>query len=132
MSVNCLSSVVRFLFVGPVMHNFYRFLERVVPKDASRVFLKRLLIDRFLYTPFFLIVYLYSVAILEVMHFPPFILVVFKFLINMRVYNHFRIFLSVGNVVMASDVTMKTFGGLKFRGDFALNLFVYSYSSRFL
>lgn len=54
-----------FCFVGPVMHNFYRYLEKVVPKNASRVFLKRLLIDRFLYTPFFLIVYLYSVALLE-------------------------------------------------------------------
>lgn len=54
-----------FLFVGPVMHHFYRFLEKAVPSNSSRVTMKRLLIDRFLYTPLFLIIYLYCVSVFE-------------------------------------------------------------------
>jgi peroxisomal membrane protein 2 len=54
-----------FLFVGPVLHNFYQLLEQLVPKNANRAALKRLLIDRFLFTPFFLIVYLYCLSLFE-------------------------------------------------------------------
>lgn len=54
-----------FVFVGPVMHNFYRLLEQVVPKTADYAVLKRMIIDRVFYTPFFLITYLYLLSLFE-------------------------------------------------------------------
>jgi hypothetical protein len=54
-----------FLFVGPLMHTFYQVLEQIVPKNAKRAALKRLIIDRFFFTPFFLIVYLYCLSLFE-------------------------------------------------------------------
>jgi hypothetical protein len=54
-----------FVLVGPTLHNFYQLLEQVVPKSASKAVLKRLLIDRVLFTPAFLLVYLYCLSLFE-------------------------------------------------------------------
>jgi peroxisomal membrane protein 2 len=54
-----------FLFVGPVMHNFYRLLEQVAPKTSPHSVLKKMIIDRILYTPVFLLTYLYLLSIFE-------------------------------------------------------------------
>jgi len=47
------------------MHNFYHFLEQIAPKNAPYSVLKRMFIDRFLYTPFFLLTYLYCLSLIE-------------------------------------------------------------------
>jgi len=58
-------AITGFVLVGPAMHHYYRLAEMLVPMSAPNARIKRLLIDRFLYTPAFLVVYLYFLCILE-------------------------------------------------------------------
>ncbi|KAL4223126.1 Mpv17 / PMP22 [Mactra antiquata] len=57
-----------FFISAPVIHHFYLFLEKIQPKKdkPSKIDnIKRLLIDRFLFTPPFIALFLYVVTILE-------------------------------------------------------------------
>jgi len=54
-----------FILVGPAMHHYYKLLEEVVPHYARRCTAKRMLIDRLMYTPAFLFVYLFFLCTLE-------------------------------------------------------------------
>ncbi|CAL4129298.1 unnamed protein product, partial [Meganyctiphanes norvegica] len=54
-----------FVITGPLTHNFYKYLDRLVPPGPSVAVLKRMLIDRLLFAPFFLLVTLYVLARLE-------------------------------------------------------------------
>jgi peroxisomal membrane protein 2 len=54
-----------FVLVAPMMHNYYRLVEKYIPVHASQYKLKRLLVDRLLYTPAFLCIYLYVMCLLE-------------------------------------------------------------------
>jgi len=63
-SVACYA-VTGFVLVGPAMHHYYRLVEKLLPTTVSYCRVKRLLVDRLLYTPAFLFVYLYLLCILE-------------------------------------------------------------------
>lgn len=56
----------RFFLSGPLIHYFYEFLDKFIPKTASYSKAKRLLIDRGVMSPALLLVFFYVVAILEV------------------------------------------------------------------
>ena len=56
----------RFCISGPLIHYFYDYLDKFVPKTASYSKAKRLLIDRGVMSPMLLFVFFYVVAILEV------------------------------------------------------------------
>jgi hypothetical protein len=59
----------RFCLSAPIIHYFYIFLEKIQPrkeKPSQIDNIKRLLIDRFLFTPPFILLFLYVVTILEV------------------------------------------------------------------
>jgi len=50
---------------GPLIHHFYAYLEKAMPKNAPNATVKRVLFDRFVFAPPFLLVFLYYVAIVE-------------------------------------------------------------------
>ncbi|XP_060600498.1 peroxisomal membrane protein 2-like [Ruditapes philippinarum] len=57
-----------FCLSAPIIHYFYIFLEKIQPrkeKPSQIDNIKRLLIDRFLFTPPFILLFLYVVTILE-------------------------------------------------------------------
>ncbi|CAG5114917.1 unnamed protein product [Candidula unifasciata] len=54
-----------FLVNGPLVHHFYAFLEKAVPKSTPNATLKRVLIDRLLFAPPFLLLFLYYVSLVE-------------------------------------------------------------------
>ena len=58
----------RFTLSAPIIHYFYIFLEKFSPKkDKSKTdAFKRLIIDRFIFTPPFILLFLYVVPQLEV------------------------------------------------------------------
>ena len=56
----------RFCFVGPTTHNFYIWLDQFVPRDSRYAALKRIILDRFIFAPPWLMVYFYILALLEV------------------------------------------------------------------
>ena len=56
----------RFCVTGPLIHYFYEALDKIIPRQVSYSKAKRLLIDRGLFSPLFLLVFFYVVAILEV------------------------------------------------------------------
>ncbi|XP_013409105.1 peroxisomal membrane protein 2 [Lingula anatina] len=58
-------SIFGFVITGPLTHNFYSWLDTAVPKTASYAGLKRIVIDRFVFAPPFLLLFFYIVAILE-------------------------------------------------------------------
>ena len=55
-----------FVFTGPVTHYMYQMLEQVVSKSSQCSSLKKVVIDRLLFAPPYLLVLFYSVAIMEV------------------------------------------------------------------
>lgn len=54
-----------FVFIGPSVHYFHTWLDKVVPRGTSNMALKRLLLDRILFSPNFLLAYLYILAVFE-------------------------------------------------------------------
>lgn len=58
-------SAYGFFLSGPLIHYFYEFLDKFIPKTASYSKAKRLLIDRGVMSPALLLVFFYVVAILE-------------------------------------------------------------------
>ncbi|KAK3710507.1 hypothetical protein RRG08_021322 [Elysia crispata] len=54
-----------FLVNGPLIHHFYAYVEKILPKDKPNVAIKRVLFDRFVFAPPFLLLFLYYVAIVE-------------------------------------------------------------------
>jgi peroxisomal membrane protein 2 len=58
-------AITGFVLVAPLMHNYYRLVEKFIPIYVSQYKLKRLLVDRLLYTPAFLVAYLYFMCLVE-------------------------------------------------------------------
>lgn len=58
-------STFGFCVTGPLIHYFYEALDKIIPRQVSYSKAKRLLIDRGLFSPLFLLVFFYVVAILE-------------------------------------------------------------------
>lgn len=56
----------RFCVTGPLIHYFYEALDKIIPRQVSYSKAKRLLVDRGLFSPLFLLLFFYVVAILEV------------------------------------------------------------------
>jgi len=54
-----------FLVNGPLIHHFYVFLEKFLPKNQPNAQIKRVLFDRLVFAPPFLLIFLYYVAIVE-------------------------------------------------------------------
>ncbi|RUS81433.1 hypothetical protein EGW08_010817 [Elysia chlorotica] len=54
-----------FLVNGPLIHHFYAYVEKVLPKNQPNVAIKRVIFDRFVFAPPFLLLFLYYVAIVE-------------------------------------------------------------------
>lgn len=55
-----------FFFAGPLSHYFYLFLERAVPPDVPLAGILRLLLDRVLFAPAFLLLFFVVMNFLEV------------------------------------------------------------------
>ncbi|KAJ6656568.1 hypothetical protein lerEdw1_003455 [Lerista edwardsae] len=53
------------LFTGPLSHYFYLYLEKLVPSDVPLALVKRLLIDRLIVAPAFLVVFFFVMNALE-------------------------------------------------------------------
>ncbi|KAF4523916.1 hypothetical protein B566_EDAN012267 [Ephemera danica] len=53
------------LFGGTVPHGFYKILESIAPGDSVSASILRFLIERFIYTPLFQLLSLYSVSVFE-------------------------------------------------------------------
>ena len=58
-----------FLVNGPLIHHFYVYLEKILPKNQPNAQIKRVLFDRLVFAPPFLLIFLYYVAIVEVRDF---------------------------------------------------------------
>nr|XP_058945246.1 peroxisomal membrane protein 2-like [Pocillopora verrucosa] len=54
-----------FCATGPLIHYFYEALDKLVPRQVSYAKAKRLFVDRGIFSPVFLLVFFYVVAILE-------------------------------------------------------------------
>ncbi|XP_005112377.1 peroxisomal membrane protein 2 [Aplysia californica] len=54
-----------FLVNGPLIHHFYVYLEKIMPKNRPNAGIKRVLFDRFIFAPPFLLLFLYYVSIVE-------------------------------------------------------------------
>lgn len=54
-----------FFINGPLIHHFYAFLEKMFPKDKPNSKWKRVLFDRLIFAPPFLLIFLYYVSIVE-------------------------------------------------------------------
>lgn len=57
---------LRFFFTGPLSHFFYLFMEHWVPPDVPWAGVKRLLLDRLLFAPAFLLLFFVVMSFLEV------------------------------------------------------------------
>ncbi|KAL3268189.1 hypothetical protein HHI36_007315 [Cryptolaemus montrouzieri] len=53
------------LFGGSIPHMFYIGLDKIIPEEAGMAIMKRLLVERLIYTPLFQAFYLYTLARLE-------------------------------------------------------------------
>ncbi|XP_043924602.1 peroxisomal membrane protein 2 [Protopterus annectens] len=58
-------AVFGLLFTGPVSHYFYLYLEQLVPATVPFSFVKKLLVDRLLFAPAFLLLFFLIMNILE-------------------------------------------------------------------
>ncbi|MBN3288247.1 PXMP2 protein, partial [Polyodon spathula] len=58
-------SVTSLCVTGPVSHYFYQYLELLVHSSASHCVLKRLLLDRLIFSPAFLLVFFLAMNFLE-------------------------------------------------------------------
>ncbi|XP_070571914.1 peroxisomal membrane protein 2-like isoform X2 [Ptychodera flava] len=54
-----------FVVTGPLIHHFYKVLEQVVPKNTTYPGIKKVLVDRFVLAPPYLLLFFYLVPILE-------------------------------------------------------------------
>ncbi|KAK7087830.1 peroxisomal membrane protein 2-like [Littorina saxatilis] len=54
-----------FVVNGPLIHHMYAFMEKHMPRDKKYSAIKRLLFDRLIFAPPFLLIFLYYVAIVE-------------------------------------------------------------------
>uniref|UniRef100_A0A2C9LRX2 Peroxisomal membrane protein 2 n=1 Tax=Biomphalaria glabrata TaxID=6526 RepID=A0A2C9LRX2_BIOGL len=54
-----------FFVNGPLIHHFYAFLEKLFPKDTPNAKWKKVLFDRLIFAPPFLLIFLYYVSIVE-------------------------------------------------------------------
>ncbi|XP_059141129.1 peroxisomal membrane protein 2-like [Physella acuta] len=54
-----------FLVNGPLIHHFYAFLEKLFPKNQPNSQWKKVLFDRIVFAPPFLLIFLYYVSIIE-------------------------------------------------------------------
>ncbi|XP_064620471.1 peroxisomal membrane protein 2-like [Lineus longissimus] len=54
-----------FVFAGPLTHQFYIWLDQWVPKTASYCALKRIMIDRLILTPPYMLLFFYVVTVIE-------------------------------------------------------------------
>lgn len=57
---------VRFLFTGPLSHYFYLYLEQLIPSNVPFAMVKRLLLDRLVVAPPFLLLFFFVMNLLEV------------------------------------------------------------------
>nr|XP_044632072.1 peroxisomal membrane protein 2 isoform X2 [Equus asinus] len=58
-------AATRFFFTGPLSHHFYLFLEHWIPPEVPLAGVKRLLLDRLLFAPAFLLVFFLVMNFLE-------------------------------------------------------------------
>ncbi|XP_075753984.1 peroxisomal membrane protein 2 [Pelodiscus sinensis] len=58
-------AIYGFLFTGPLSHYFYLYLEQLIPPDAAFAVIKRLLVDRLLVAPPFLVLFFFVMNLLE-------------------------------------------------------------------
>ncbi|KAM8961172.1 peroxisomal membrane protein 2 [Pelodytes ibericus] len=54
-----------FLFTGPLSHYFYMFLEQLIPSSSPLAGLRRLLLDRLIVAPVFLLLFFFVMNVLE-------------------------------------------------------------------
>jgi len=67
-SMQCL--FLRFVVTGPLTHYLYHFLEAISPSGSSVSALRKVVLERLILTPPYLLAFFYTVALLEVI-FPP-------------------------------------------------------------
>lgn len=53
------------IFVGPAIHYFLVWMDKVVPRSQKYSTFRRIILDRFIFAPPFLLIYFYLVAIFE-------------------------------------------------------------------
>ncbi|KAL2767925.1 peroxisomal membrane protein 2, partial [Daubentonia madagascariensis] len=58
-------AVYGFFFTGPLSHYFYLFLEHWIPSELPLAGVKRLLLDRLLFAPAFLLLFFLVMSFLE-------------------------------------------------------------------
>ena len=63
--VVCLYFFRRFIFVGPTTHHFYIWLDQILPRTGRLSAVYRIILDRFVFAPPWLMVYFYMMALLE-------------------------------------------------------------------
>ena len=61
------SLLCRFVVNGPIVHHLYVFMEKHMPKEKQFSAIKRLIFDRLIFAPPYLLIFLYYVAIVEVL-----------------------------------------------------------------
>lgn len=88
----------RLLFGGTIPHYFYKILERLVPEEASFAVIKKILLERLIFTPLFQAFVLYTLARLEgkshnaainqlMILYIPMLLAVWKYLTVVQIIN---------------------------------------------
>ncbi|KAK9746076.1 Mpv17 / PMP22 family [Popillia japonica] len=86
------------LFGGTIPHYFYKILERLVPEEASFAVIKKILLERLIFTPLFQAFVLYTLARLEgkshnaainqlMILYIPMLLAVWKYLTVVQIIN---------------------------------------------
>ena len=58
-----------FVCTGPIIYHFYRNLEKLVPKGEPYSKIKRLIIDRFLFSPPFILLFFVVTSLLQVRYY---------------------------------------------------------------
>jgi hypothetical protein len=59
-------SVLGFAFSGPLLHYFYQHLNRTFPPKSQHAVIKKILVDELVFSPPFLLLFFYIIALLEV------------------------------------------------------------------
>ncbi|XP_065830730.1 peroxisomal membrane protein 2-like [Oscarella lobularis] len=54
-----------FVVTGPLIHHYHRLLEKFIPPKSEHAMIKKLLVDRFVFTPPLLALFFYVIALLE-------------------------------------------------------------------
>jgi len=65
--LKCLFDVFRFFITGPLSHYFYHLLEVLLPTTVPYCLIKRLLLERLVFAPAFLLLFYVVMNALEVM-----------------------------------------------------------------